>query len=107
MSIEWAAGLFEGEGCIYIEQNRYVRLVLSSTDRDVLDRFQSVFGGSIYFHKGKAAEGRRALNHKPLWAWRMGRAADVEVVLRAILPHMGKRRSAKIHEALGVLKALA
>lgn len=57
--ILWAAGYFEGEGCIYLEQRapngrRYARLIVSSTDLDVLQHFQSVFGcGNIYEHRAE------------------------------------------------------
>jgi hypothetical protein len=108
--VEWAAGLFEGEGCIYIERpsssgRRGVRLVLSSTDYDVLVRFHDVFDcGNIFPHKGKAAAGRRILGHKQLWAWRLGKANEVEGVIRALIPYMGLRRRAKMEEALKWLK---
>ena len=48
--LAWAAGLFEGEGCFYInEKGKYVNATVTSTDKDVLDAFLQVIGfGKIY-----------------------------------------------------------
>ncbi len=52
----WAAGLFEGEGCIYLKKHNRPgrgthdrRLYVTSTDLDVLQRFRSIVAcGAIY-----------------------------------------------------------
>lgn len=53
----WAAGFFDGEGCIRVNRTRnrhgsgYDLLVIqiSQKDRQVLDRFQEIFGvGKVY-----------------------------------------------------------
>ncbi len=95
--IRWAAGYFEGEGCIGIKtvgQYKYVRLALLSTDYDVLLHFREVVGiGTI---KGPLTRERR----KAFWVWNASRSDEVATLLRAMLPYLGARRSARVLEAL-------
>lgn len=90
--IVWLAGLLEGEGCFDLQRNRYPRVRLAMVDRDVVGRAATLFGSSI----------RLTLKPKPaspiFHAEVQGpRAAEI---MRAILPYMGARRSAKIAEIL-------
>ena len=51
----WATGLFEGEGCIYIHpQKKSVTLIIRSTDLDILQRIENLWGGNIKEHKQQA-----------------------------------------------------
>ena len=102
-SIEGAACYFEGEGCVSIYndsrsgQRRYVRLTISSTDRDVLERFQDAVGyGTIYACGGGT--------NKQLYVWRVYAREKVEPIIRAFYPYLGERRRAKVDEALAILQ---
>lgn len=97
--IAWAAGLFEGEGCISIRDRPNTRaagpsarLSLTSTDHDVALRFQRIVGGKLdespYVRNGFA-------HHKPIWTWRIENAPGVIQVLRLLRPYLGERRAAK------------
>ena len=107
----WAAGLFEGEGCIGIighgasVGNRirpWVKLTVQMTDRDVLERFFSIVesGGVSLHHRANRPR------HKDCWSWQAGARSDVERILLAFLPWFGERRAAKAREALALIKDL-
>jgi hypothetical protein len=99
--IAWAAGLFEGEGCIHVIESdgcMYARLSLTTTDRDVLDRFQSVIvAGTV-----KANPPPKQVQWKQSYRWYLSRTAEIERVLHRFMPYLGKRRSSKAQEALEV-----
>ena len=98
--IVWAAGLFEGEGCIHFKTDRPNQRVLSisMTDKDVMERFVDVVGyGNLngpYMAK---------LSTKPFWKWQLYKGTEVLRILKMFLPHFGKRRSEKALEALNHL----
>lgn len=99
--IIWAAGLFEGEGCIskcntkkYGEgRSRSWRLNLKMTDKDVVEKFASIMGfGQISFEPHE--------NQQDLYHWYMGRRYQVYAVLAIMYPWFGERRKAKAREAM-------
>lgn len=98
MSVDtaWAAGLFEGEGCIHLRANgRGVVLSLAMTDADVVRRFARVVGvGSVTTLKPP-----RAGCQVP-YRWTSGRAADVLTVMGALGPFFGERRAKKAGDAI-------
>lgn len=88
--IAWAAGLFEGEGCIVFNKVKACRrLTLVSTDLDVLEKFQRAVGA------GNIRSRRVYGNRKPCWIWGVSRWPDVERTLKVFLPYFGRRRAAK------------
>lgn len=95
----WAIGLFEGEGCIVINRRytgRYdVRLDMTMTDRDVMERFVRIFGSGHIIVKPPKQE-----RYKVAYHWTCGRMDVVEGALIAWLPLLGERRAAKANEAL-------
>jgi len=106
--IAWAAGLFEGEGCIGVWKTQknhvlpLIRLTITMTDRDVLERFCAVV------QCGKVGGERRygRPHHKPAFVWCISNRSDVERILLALLPWFGERRSAKAREALAEIAKL-
>lgn len=105
----WAAGLFEGEGCITIMKTkgrvkkdgtggeriyRYPRLTMSLTDEDVLRRFGAIAGGTIRgpYHKNP--------KYKPIWYWQVGGEAAKKTA-EFLLPYLGTRRAARLFEVFG------
>lgn len=88
--LAWAAGLFEGEGCISKTNVSSVRLdlALKARDRDVLQRFQGTLGiGKLY------GPYKNGMVH---WL-AFGRETSVAVLLD-LWPYLGKRRKAKAIE---------
>jgi hypothetical protein len=97
-SLEWAAGLFEGEGCIYVGKNastsrsKQVALTLASADFDVLETFCGVVEcGTIRDFKGTV---------KPMKKWSLAAQDEVLELLVALRPMLGDRRRAKADEAI-------
>lgn len=95
--IAWAAGLFEGEGCISFLTRSEGRpiLNLTSADKDVVSQFHAVVGCGTITSRPPAREG-----WKPTWRWYCGAAAEVLAVLGAFWPYLGERRQQKATEAL-------
>ena len=90
MSYEWAAGLFEGEGCIKKDKRKRAtfELLLGMSDLDVVNRFRDVVGaGSVIPQK------QRFAHHKPMWRWSVTNKKDIRRILELLLPHFGQRRS--------------
>jgi hypothetical protein len=97
-SIEWAAGLFEGEGCIYFNGKRH-SLHLGGKDLDVIQSFSEVMGvGNVIERKAKRSE-----EHSTIYMWQTYAADKVRHCLDVLLPHLGNRRA---HKALDVLDHL-
>lgn len=99
--VAWAAGLFEGEGCIGLwEHHRHkrplVRLQIIMTDRDVLEKFCTIA------ECGKVSAERRTRqeNRKPSFMWVISNRHDVDRLLRLFLPWLCARRAAKAQEVL-------
>jgi hypothetical protein len=107
-SLDWAVGLFEGEGTI-ITRERQIRkgagttlsieVSLTSTDRDVVEQFAMVLDtGTIYgpYQYGKTKKG---LPRKPFWKWQAYDAAAKEVLVR-FLSQLNSRRAEKARQAI-------
>lgn len=65
IQIAWFAGLFEGEGCFGIHNEKSRGISIVSTDEDVLYRIKEYFGGGI------CSENRnnKKENWKPAFVW--------------------------------------
>jgi hypothetical protein len=91
--LNWVAGFFDGEGCVYIAPTvpSNSRLTVTQKDRTLLEQFESIVqaGGGIY-HTGKDGQ---------YWQLIYGGSRAI-VVGKMILPYL--RNSAKV-ERLEVL----
>lgn len=102
----WAAGLFEGEGCIQIRNReddigkKQVILSLKMTDEDVIQKFSRICPG----HALSESKWYRANGHKPQFLWQMSRQEDVEKTLCLFMPFMGERRKEKSMEAINLIR---
>ena len=103
--IVWAAGLFEGEGCITY-QSKYPNtrtINISSTDFDIIERFINVVGyGSLLGPYISEKSG----NKKHYWSWAVSKRTEVLRILKMFLPHFGQRRSEKAIEAINHLNEI-
>lgn len=96
LEVAWAAGLFEGEGCIHADRKLgriRLRFTVTSTDLDVLERFRNAVGcGAIsgpYWHQKST---------KPTYSWKARRPEDVEQLKALLRPFLGRRRLARLEE---------
>jgi hypothetical protein len=99
--LAWAAGLFEGEGCLSFvgrrgpHGRRNVRASLSMADADVVWRFASIMGtGSVY---AQPRPGR------DLTTWTTTCLADFELLVERLSPYFGERRRARVVELVRVM----
>jgi len=97
----WLAGLFEGEGTIII-RSKYVRLVINMTDRDVIERVDSL----VPTPNGPILRPRAKAHHKDQYTWQAARADIVKSLLLAMLPWFGARRRSRALAALFVIDHL-
>lgn len=92
--IAWAAGLFEGEGCITsikkqtkVGTSVHARLILNMTDLDVVERFVEIVGGN----KDKIRRVDRGKN-KLQYVWECTRRDEVFRIFFMLSPWLGTRR---------------
>lgn len=103
--VAWAAGLFEGEGCLTINHksyksgvHSYPRVQMNITDKETLDRFHEVVGvGKIYSHKNGSY-----LSNKPQWRWQIATKEGVREVIEQLYPWLSERRQARANELLAL-----
>lgn len=100
--LAWAAGFFDGEGYVGIRDNKkdYTTrptLKVSSTDRDMIERFQYAVGGIGCF-RGPIPNG--GLGKKPIYEWFTRKFEHVQAVIAMLYPFMCSRRKARMKECL-------
>lgn len=96
--VAWAAGLFEGEGCVFAKPDKgRLRIVasLDSCDFDVLDRFAEVIGVGRVYGPYEHAKGT-----KPYWKWKTTGPGNVEHVRDLLHRQLGARRLEAFRVAL-------
>lgn len=93
----WLAGLLEGEGCFDWNgsSNRYPRIRVEMRDEDVVQRVKALCGGG-----GAVRRVERRQGHHTTFRFQLCDRERLKIVLTAILPYMGNRRSEKIQELL-------
>jgi hypothetical protein len=99
--MEWAGGLFEGEGTFGIHKpgNRpwKFKMVLAMTDEDSVRYFHEAVGvGAVSFWNPPSFQIR---DRKPLWRWRVVGAPALQLAWQ-LYPVLGKRRQDRIIELL-------
>jgi hypothetical protein len=99
ITLSWLAGLLEGEGSFMMSRNtvkgkiyHYPKIVVSMTDEDVIQRAADAFGTSVYTVP-------KIENRKQQWRATLTGSKAAEM-MTLLIPHMGKRRAAKIKEIL-------
>lgn len=82
MTLAYRAGFFDGDGCVSFARTRqhfYPRVLVTNTDRGILEAFQARFGGDIY------ARSARRPGWKVGWSWRLSWSRAVQF-LEALAP---------------------
>jgi hypothetical protein len=106
--VQWAAGLFEGEGCFSINtregrpRSSVATCQLRMVDEDVVRAFHEVVGvGALrLLHQSPQ---REAKGYQPVWAWYSGAQRDVRHVIEMFYPYLGDRRKKRADELLALL----
>ena len=89
--IAWLAGLLEGEGW-FTYANGAPRIGVGMADRDVIDRAANLMYTKVF-------EKRSFRGHRTQWTTTLYGVPALNL-MRSLLPHMCKRRAAKIKEIL-------
>lgn len=84
----WAAGILDADGCVSMRppsggRFRHPYLVVDSTDREILEELERVFGGRIVPKKTREGKGWRQQ-----WSWRIFGARNILVFLGQVVPYM-------------------
>lgn len=96
-SIEWAAGLYEGEGWLTRHKNRW-ELAIKMTDLDVLQDFYDIVRcGTL---RGPYHVPSQKAHYKPSYIWRTYNKQNIFTIVAEFYPFMGKRRLQKFNEFL-------
>ncbi len=103
--LAWAAGFFEGEGCVHLKKERRPNhgrkevpvIQLNNTDKDVLERFIQIVGYGRLL--GPYTKKKQPTN-KPYYTWYVAKVSEVERILLMLLPFLGERRKQKTEQAL-------
>ena len=102
-SIEWAAGLFEGEGSITHQsyKTNKPRLNINMSDLDVLEYFVEAidYKGKI-LGPYKTNGTKNKPTHLPAYYVCITKKSEVKRVLKLFLPFFGKRRRQRAEQAL-------
>ena len=96
-SIEWAAGLFEGEGYLAHYKSGQWSIGIKMTDYDCLKYFHDIV--KVGYINGPTKP-KQAAHYKPYWCWRASKHADIFHVIAEFYPYMCERRRAKFDEYL-------
>ena len=95
-TIQWFAGLFEGEGTIYRnDKTRCLIMTIKMTDKDVIEEIPRVVG------VGRVSARKPFSNPKwkDTFEWILTTRNEIIELANKITPYMGVRRSSKIREA--------
>lgn len=99
VELAWLAGILEGEGSFMMGRNIvggkvyfYPRVVVTMTDRDVIDRVASLFETNTYCLPEKS-------DRKDQYRAQVN-GSRAATLMEMLLLHMGERRSSKIKEIL-------
>jgi hypothetical protein len=97
--IAWAAGIFEGEGCVTEVEGRFT-LKVNNTDEWVILRFAEIVRlGSTYGpYRNSEKDGHR---RKPFWVWTAA-AENAMDVMQMLAPWLSERRLERARELTGI-----
>lgn len=92
---EWFSGLFDGEGCIRIEENRRKtgtidygpRISILMANLPILRAFAARFGGKVHLSKD------RGLGLKRTYTWRLSSHKSVAAFISVISPWLIEKRA--------------
>lgn len=102
--LAWAAGLFEGEGCITHGGHNHAyllpKLVLCSADEDVVRRFYMAIGeyGRIRIREPKEPQ------HKRQFEWIANGFELVQAIIALLWFGLNRRRRDRAREILGIAR---
>ena len=98
-SIEWAAGLFEGEGCLSFNKSSNVWFcVIEMTDYDCLHDFYITINCGTLRTVNKRPNA--PAHHKTVYRWVVNKKDHIFNVVQFLFPYVNQRRQDKFKEFL-------
>jgi hypothetical protein len=90
-AVAWAAGIYEGEGCIAcypkpVISNTSIVIQLSMIDRDILSRWGEIVG------RGRLNGPYCRKEYKPIWTYSMSNYENVQYTIAIFWKWLGARR---------------
>ncbi len=96
VDVAWAAGLFEGEGCLYTTGKTGITAQVCMTDQDVIQKFRDILGfGNI---EGPIRDKHFKEHYKDQYRWRTSNKNSIDIIYQLFLPYLGSRRRGKFEE---------
>lgn len=100
----WAAGLFEGEGSVGVNNTKTASgkqylgpyLSLGMKDADVLEHFMDIVGAGFLRKHGGAIG---------MQQWGTGKWSEVQRIVAELYPYLGRRRRAQCDRMLATVRA--
>ena len=93
--IQWAAGLYEGEGTLYRKGTGWC-MRMKMTDPDVVAHFASIYGLNV----NGPYQDKKYPERKPWWQSDTGRRHLIFKIVADFYPYLGKRRRETCDEFL-------
>ena len=91
----WAAGLYEGEGCLRNKPDGQWALQLKMTDPDVVMHFASMYGLKVH-----AWQNTKPDHYKQCYETSTGKRDLIFKIVSDFYPYLGERRREKCDEFL-------
>jgi len=95
--MEWAAGLFEGEGAVHREGRR-PKLSLKMTQEESVRRFHTDVGVGVVY--GPYGPYEKQPNRSPFWMW-VAEGATAIAVAKELLPHASPWLATRLADVCG------
>jgi hypothetical protein len=98
--IAWAAGLFEGEGCVTETDGRFT-MRLNNTDERVVRRFDEIVVWGLVYGPYRQLRNRDGRRRKPFWVW-VAQDYNAYDAFNLLAPWLSERRLQRAYELTGV-----
>lgn len=95
--LAWAAGFFEGEGCVSRKKPRCF-IAINNTDRTMLERFHQAVGVGVL--RGPYGPYDNGISKKPYWTWSASNFAHRQAVIAMLWRWLSERRREQVASCL-------
>jgi hypothetical protein len=101
--LSWAylAGLFDGEGCIVTMNSNQPSIVITNTNKELIDFLVAKLGGKVY--KVPHSKTGNSENWKIGYHWVLAKRHEVYIALSLMLPHLIVKKQKSL-EALETIR---
>ena len=97
----WAAGLYEGEGCVSVARSKggyFPVMAVGMTDEDIVRRFHVMVGF------GNVGVVTRPHGWKTIYKWQSAQFVPIQALLCQFWPYLGIRRRAQFGRVFGEIQ---